>query len=113
MLHTAIAEYLHPLQVSVKKMFGNHAIYIDDKIYLAIRENSDNPIDNGIWICTSRKHHESLKIDFPSLTKLSAINFSKWLLLPKTAEDFEQSAKQICEMIKVGDERIGVEVKRK
>ena len=101
-------DYLYPLQTSVKKMFGNYAIYCQGKIYLATRLNEKNVNDNGIWIGTSFEHQKSLKEQFPSLCSLNTYNIKKWLLLPVTAEDFEETAIQICELIKSGDERIGV-----
>lgn len=113
MPHDFILDLLFPLEVTIKKMFGNHAIYYGDKILMATRENENKSGDNGIWIGTSFDHHESLKKQFSSLTALQAFNVKKWLLLPSHADDFESSAREICELIKQGDPRIGVEVKKK
>ena len=112
MPHEFILDFLSPLDVVVRKMFGNHAIYVGNKIFLATRENKENTINNGIWIGTSFDHHDSLIKQFPSIRNLQAYNVKKWLLLPSSAENFESAAREICELIKAGDPRIGVEVKR-
>ena len=91
-------------------MFGNFAIYAQNKICLATRQNSPKPIDNGIWIGTKEEHHESLFKEFPSLRKLQLYNIKKWLLLPEEAADFEEVGIVICELIKSNDPRIGVVV---
>ena len=106
--HEFILDHLYPLPIQTKKMFGNHGIYVEDKIVLAVRDNENKPIDNGIWIATSAKHHDRLKSQFSSLKNLTLYNIKKWLLLPVESEDFEERAIEICELIKSGDPRIGV-----
>jgi len=91
-------------------MFGNHSIYVGNKLLLATREHKTKPTDNGIWIGTSTEYHESLKKEFPSIRHMELFKIKKWLLLPIDAEDFEESAIRICELIKENDERIGVDV---
>ena len=86
---------------------------IRDRIYLAARQREKTPEDNGIWIGTEMKHHESLFAQFSSLSYLNTIPMKKWLLLPETAEDFEETAIEICELIKSGDPRVGVLPKQK
>ena len=108
MPHEFLLDYLYPLELRVKKMFGNHSIYIGPKIYLATRASEKNPLDDGIWIGTSFEHHESLKTQFPSITNLKLYKVKKWLLLPVDAPDFEEVAIEICELIKADDSRIGV-----
>lgn len=107
MPHDFILDYLYPLSIRTKKMFGNHAIYVDEKIVLATRANTNKPIDNGIWIATKAEHHESLKAQFPSIINLKLYNIKKWLLLPSDSEDFEEVALNLCELIKANDPRIG------
>ena len=108
MAHKFIIDYLYPLDTRIKNMFGNHSIYIGAKIYLATRHSEKKPLDNGIWIGTKMEHHESLKKQFLSLTHIRTYKIKKWLLLPVEAEDFEEVAIEICELIKSGDPRIGV-----
>jgi len=113
MAHKFIVDYLYPLVPRIKNMFGNHSLYIGDKIYLATRHKEKNPLDNGIWVGTKVEHHESLQKQFPSLTNIRTYNIKKWLLLPVDAEDFEEVAIEICELIKSGDPRVGVVPKPK
>lgn len=108
MPHEFILDYLYPLEPRIKRMFGTHSLYIDDKIYLATRDSEKNELDNGIWIATNIDHHESLIEQFPSLTYLRMIKMRKWLLLPVDVSDFEEVAIGICELIKSGDPRVGV-----
>ena len=106
-----VLDYLVPLDVTIKQMFGVWAIYLDRKIVLVLRLRDDHPESNGVWIATSREHHKSLKNDFPSLRPISyfseATGESEWQVLPVGAEDFEVSVRQVCEMIKHNDSRIG------
>ncbi len=107
MPHDFILDYLYPLPVRIKKMFGNHAVYVGEKIVLATRDNTNKPIDNGVWIATKTEYHESLKSQFPSIINLRLYNIRKWLLLPSDCEDFEQVVIGICELIQANDPRIG------
>lgn len=106
--HHFILEFLYPLPVRTKKMFGNVAIYHGEKILLATRQKDDKPIDNGIWVGTSLEHHEEIKSLIPSLTNLTTYNIKKWLLLPETADDFEESAQLLTDLIKQNSPLIGI-----
>ncbi len=105
-----VLDYLFPIQPFVKRMFGNYAVYAGDKIYLATRQSSKDPVDNGIWIGTEVKYHDSLKADFPELTNLNSYRIRKWLLLPDTAENFEAVARELCLLMVAEDPRLGVRV---
>lgn len=104
-------DYLYPLEVNVKSMFGCHAVYVGRKIMLITRKKPVHEDSNGIWIATSHEYHESLKKEFPSLESVHVLNDGKgetgWRLLHESADDFEASAIRLCELIKAGDERIG------
>jgi hypothetical protein len=106
-----ILDYLVPLEVTVKPMFGLHAIYINNKIVMMLRDKKDRPEMNGVWIATTETHHASLKEEFPSLTSISEYSDdtiqSGWQVLPADADDFESSLIDLCELIKRGDPRIG------
>ena len=106
--HNFVIEALYPMPVRIKKMFGNYAIYVGNKIVPATRKNTTKPMDNGIWIGTSQEHHASLKSQFSSLTELKLYNIKKWTLLPEGAEYFEGIAFRICDLTKKSDPRIGV-----
>lgn len=105
--HEFVLEMLYPLPYRTKRMFGVLAVYVGEKIVLALRQKQDNPGDNGIWIGTKVEHHSSLKELFPSLRNLEVYKIKTWLLLPEDAEDFEESALRISELIKKNSPLIG------
>lgn len=111
--HAFLVDYLYPLEVRTQPMFGNTSLYIGNKIYFSTRQRSDNTADNGIWIGTQLEHHDSLKAEFPSITHLNNYRIKKWLLLPETAEDFEETARELCLLVIAEDERLGVVPKPK
>ncbi len=108
-----VIEDLISLGPLVKRMFGVHSIYIGETLFLALYRGDKHPQDHGIWIGTERKHHQYLKQHFPSIRALQGVPIKKWILLPEDSESFEEDAFRICQMIKNGDERIGVLSKKK
>jgi hypothetical protein len=106
-----VFDHLLPLDVTVKPMFGMWAIYLSEKILLILRQRSDQPDKNGVWVATNAEHHKSLKSELPSLRSIFAYEGSdkdtEWQLLPVSTYDFEASVGKVCELIKSGDDRIG------
>lgn len=106
-----VFDYLVPVEVTVKPMFGLFALYVGEKIVLILRQRTKYPEINGVWIATNEEHHKSLKKDFPSLRSIS--NYSddtietEWQLLPVDRDDFENAVIKVCEFIKNNDLRIG------
>lgn len=92
-------------------MFGCHAIYTEGKILLILRKKNDHTEANGVWIATGKEHHESLKKELPSLQSVYILSEGKsetnWQMIHEDADDFEESAVKICEMILRNDKRIG------
>jgi hypothetical protein len=68
-----VLDYLTPLDVTVKPMFGFWAIYLNQKIVFILRQRDDHPETNGVWIATSQEHHESLKKELPSMCTISIL----------------------------------------
>ena len=70
-----------------------------------------------MWIATTRDHHDSLKKAFPSLQSISILNDgaaeTNWQMIPVTANDFESSVLELCQLIRRKDERIGKVPKKK
>lgn len=60
----------------------------------------------GVLVCTFHEHHESLRSDFPALVQHPVLG--KWLYLPETAETFERNAKQLVQLAKSRDPRLGI-----
>jgi hypothetical protein len=106
-----VFDYLMPLDVIVKPMFGMWAIYVNKKIMLILRQRQNFPETNGVWIATNQAHHKSLKRDLPSLCSISTysdgIRETEWQVLPVDTDDFEYSVRKVCELIKRNDHRIG------
>lgn len=104
-----VFDYL-PTGIIVKKMFGMHYIYLGKKIMLILRKRENESDLNGIWVATSKSHHESLKTEIPELGAFFINGDERhghWLLLQDDAEDFESAAIRICELISHHDPRIG------
>lgn len=106
-----VLDYLAPLEITVKPMFGLYAIYLNEKIMLVLRQRKDNADTNGVWVATCKKYHQTLKNELPSLRSFSiyskSVKETDWQLLPVDADDFEYSVIKACELIKRGDNRIG------
>lgn len=106
-----VFDYLMPLDIIVKPMFGLWAIYVYEKIMFILRQRKDYQDTNGVWIATTHEHHNSLKSDLPSLCSISSyskgIADTEWQFLPVDTDDFEASVIKVCELIKHKDPRIG------
>src|SRR5208282_6026274 len=106
-----VLDALAPLSPRTRSMFGCLAIYVEDKIVLILR-NKDKPgqtADNGVWLATTKEHHESLRADFPSMRSIAVLGkkVTGWQVLPSDAHDFEEAALRACEFVLAGDPRIG------
>ncbi len=90
-------------------MFGCLAVYVEDKIVLVLREKPGDTSDNGVWLATTARHHESLRSEFPNMRSIRALGkeVTGWQILPVEAPDFEHAALRACELIAAGDPRIG------
>lgn len=106
-----ILDHLHPLEITIKPMFGCHALYSGGKILLIVRKKEDHTDANGIWIATGKEHHESLGKELPSMGSVYILSDGKgetgWQMIHEDADDFEESAVRICDLIIKRDERIG------
>ncbi len=104
-----VLEALAPLSPMTRSMFGCLAVYIEDKIVLILRDKSDKTSDNGVWLATTRDHHESLRRDFPNMRSIRVLGAKTtgWQVLPADAPDFEEAALRACDLIAAGDPRIG------
>lgn len=110
-----VFDYL-PRNVATKPMFGMHYIYFNKKIMIILRKAAKNLDMNGIWIATSKEHHQSLEKEIPALADFvldnGEIHDSDWRLLRHDHDEFEEAAMRICELITHGDKRIGRETKK-
>lgn len=104
-----VLDALAPVSPDTKPMFGCVAVYVKDKIVLALRDRRDRIVDNGVWLATTADHHASLSREFPNMRSIRMLGekVTGWQILPADAEDFEESTLRACDLILAGDPRIG------
>lgn len=104
-----VLDYLHSKVPEVKPMFGCYAVYINEKIIFILRNREEYLEDNGVWLATTKEHHESLGKDFPSMRSIKAFGsgVSGWQVLPSSSDEFESSVILACELVLKEDPRIG------
>jgi hypothetical protein len=107
--HAFVLEALAELSPWTRPMFGCLAVYVKEKIVLVLREKPDSAADNGVWLATSKEHHQSLRRDFPSMRSISVLGsgVTGWQILPAKHADFESAGLRACELILARDPRIG------
>ena len=113
--HEFVLDALAPLSPATRQMFGCLAVYVEEKIVLILRDRSDYPADNGVWIATTSDHHESLRRELPHMRSIELFGHpvTNWQVLPTDSPDFEESALRACTLIRAADPRIGKVPKRK
>jgi hypothetical protein len=99
-----------------KRMFGGLAVYVHGRMVMVLTESAgdrdyrgkryDMDLWDGILLPTERDAHPSLMNEFSSL--LTHPVLSKWLYLPQTADDFEDTAIEIAQGIARNDQRFGI-----
>jgi len=107
--HAFVLEALEPLRPRTNPMFGCLAVYVGERIVLILRDRPSHPADNGVWLATTREHHESLRGEFPYMRSIGVLgkDVTGWQLLPSAAPDFEEAALRACELVMARDPRIG------
>ena len=104
-----VLDELEGLAVRLQPMFGVHAVYVGDKMTFCLRQHAKFPRDNGVWLSTTRQHHESLRREFPSMRSISFLGEdpTSMQLLPLDEPDFEASVLRACALVRAGDPRLG------
>ena len=104
-----VLEAIDALSPRTRPMFGCLAVYVADKIVLILRHKPSHAEDNGIWLATTKEHHESLRREFPNMRSVGVLGkeVTGWQVLPVDAPDFEEAALHACELIVARDPRIG------
>jgi hypothetical protein len=107
--HVFVLDAISPLSPYTRPMFGCLAIYVRDKIVLILRDKPTNTADNGVWLATTEEHHQSLRREFPNMRSIQVMGkaVTGWQVLPVDAPDFESAALRACELLLIGDARIG------
>ena len=104
---------LAPLDPWTRPMFGCLAVYVGDRIVLILRDKASPIDDDGVWVATTREHHESLRRDLPSLRSITVLALpatdreTGWQIVPAEADGFEEEVLRACALIRAGDPRIG------
>lgn len=106
--HPFVLDALEAALPETRPLFGCTAVYVGEKIVFALRDKAGDA-DNGVWVATVPEHHASLRRELPSLRSITVFGsgVSSWQVLPDDAPDFEESALLACEMVLVGDPRVG------
>src|SRR5262245_13582758 len=104
-----VLDALSAVSPTTRPMFGCVAVYTYGKIVFALREKASAAADNGVWLATTTRHHETLRSEFPNMRSIGLLGktVTGWQLLPADAPDFEEAALRACEMVVAGDRRIG------
>jgi len=104
-----VLEAVSQLPIETRSMFGCLAVYVGDKIVLMLREKQKQKEDNGVWLATTKEHHQSLQREFPHMRSIQLLGkeVTGWQILPADAPDFESTALRACELILARDPRIG------
>jgi hypothetical protein len=107
--HEFVLDAIAPLLPRTHPMFGCLAVYVGEKIVLILRDKPAYAEDNGVWLATTKEHHESLRREFPNMRSIQLLGkkVTGWQVLPADAQDFEEAALHVCELVLAGDPRIG------
>jgi hypothetical protein len=110
-----VLDTISALSPRTRPMFGCLAVYVENKIVLVLRDKADAAEDNGVWLATTKDHHDSLRGEFPNMRSIRVLGkaITGWQLLPVDAPDFEAAALHACDLILARDPRIGKIPKRK
>ena len=107
--HEFVLEAIAELSPATRSMFGCLAVYVGEKIVLILRDKRDGAPDNGVWLATTKEHHESLRRTFPNMRSIQVLgkDVTGWQVLPVDSPDFEEAALRACELVVARDPRIG------
>ncbi len=107
--HEFVLDAIASLSPVTRSMFGCLAVYLGEKIVFVLREKSGQTADNGVWLATTKEHHESLRRAFPNMRSIQVLGkeITGWQVLPADSPDFEQAALRACELVMARDPRIG------
>ena len=91
-----------------KGMFGGLAVYLFARQMLLLIE----PTKSGRWhwhgvlVCTDKKHHESIRAEFPALEPHEILK--KWLFIESVHDDFESTMQAVAKRVANNDPRFGI-----
>jgi hypothetical protein len=107
--HEFVLDEIASLSPLTRRMFSCVAVYVEEKIVLALRDSRRSPADNGVWLATTAHHHASLRREFPQMRSIRVLGKAPtgWQVLPADDPQFEAAAIRACRLILARDPRIG------
>src|SRR5262245_59564800 len=108
--HEFVLEALAEVAPRTNPMFGCLAVYVGEKIVMILRDKRDKTAaDDGVWLATTKDHHESLRYEFPNMRSIAVFGkrITGWQVLPTDTPDFETAALRACELVIAKEPRIG------
>jgi len=107
--HQFVLDAIEAASPTTRSLFGCLAVYVGEKIVLILRDKPGESSDNGVWLATTKEHHDSLRREFPGMRSIGVLGKSVtgWQVLPAGAPDFEEAALHACDLILARDPRIG------
>jgi len=104
-----VLEALEPFELKIKPMFGAYGVYHDSKILMILRKKTPSDLDTGIWFGIPDELINDIKAEFPILQNLTLFGTppTAWQVLRESEVDFEETALQLCSLMKKKDKRIG------
>jgi len=88
----------------LKSWFGGRTIMLHGLHYLFLTAQGEPW--QGVLVCTFHEHQASLRAEFPALGQHPILK--KWLYLPESAETFERDARQLVQLARAHDPRLGI-----
>lgn len=109
-----ILEHLLRDDIVIKPMFGCYAVYAGERLCLFLVERQDpleprssGPKQNGVYIATTSTHTAGLMAEIPHARPQQLKGGKVWIFASSDLPEFEEYAVRACELISLGDARIG------
>ena len=72
--HEFVLDAIDALAPQTRSMFGCLAVYVEDKIVLALRDKRHETADDGVWLATTVERHESPRREFPAMRSVRLLH---------------------------------------
>ena len=104
-----VLQYLYPVRPRKHKMLGGMGLFVAEKNVLFLRERDNHPEFNGVFVATQPEYFDSLNEEIHSSNMEFDIDgsYHSWIFISEDLDDFNEKVKKACELIKLGDRRIG------
>jgi hypothetical protein len=103
-----VLDEIASLDPTTRPMFGCTAVYARGKIVFILRQKGGQP-DDGVWLATTREHHDALRRELPSMRSIQVFGDGEtgWQILPEEMDGFEEEVLRACALVRGDDPRIG------